>query len=220
MAIKKADQILKNAEELYLNKEFDAATDLILESKDLLDPALFHFNLGSLYLKREKLGPARLHLEKAKKEGFAYPMLWKNLSYINGQPQIVDPSKSRDNLEVLSVTYKETSMDVFLMGTLLVFALSLFCFRKSMYGLRTLAFTFILGALPLSFKFYLEKNQDFAVVLNSTRVFEGPSSIYTDLGEVSQGSRVIVSKLTDGWFYIVSPKEFQGWAKQKDLAIY
>lgn len=216
----KADEILKKAEELYLDDQLESATDVILESKALLDRPLFHYNLGSLYLKREKLGPARLHLEMAKKEGFSYPMLWKNLEVIKSQPQIVDPVKSRNIWESFSAKYREIPSDFFIIFFLLFLSISTLGLRKKVIRPLVFVFFLLLSFAPWGVKTFLDKEVNFAVVITTTRVFEGPSSIYTDLGEVAEGSRVLVSKLKDGWFYIVSPKEFQGWSKQEDLVIY
>ncbi|CAN0054173.1 unnamed protein product, partial [Chrysoparadoxa australica] len=93
-------EILNSAKTYYLNGDYEAAKNAVLEGKPHLDSGLFHYNLGSIYLKMGKLGPARFHLEKAKTEGFSYPMLWKNLTYVKAQSQVLDPTKSKDIQEV------------------------------------------------------------------------------------------------------------------------
>ena len=55
----------KSVEELYLSGDLEAAIDLALSQKSQMEPGHFHYNLGSLYLKKGDLGAARLNLEKA-----------------------------------------------------------------------------------------------------------------------------------------------------------
>ena len=62
------ENILITFKDLYLKKDFNACVDLLLKEKESFNPGLFHYNLGTVYLKLEKPAIGRYHLEKARKE--------------------------------------------------------------------------------------------------------------------------------------------------------
>lgn len=217
----KTTEILDTAKTYYLNGDYEAAKGVILEGKEDLDSGLFHYNLGSIYLKMGKLGPARLHLEKAKKEGFSFPMLWKNLDYVKGQSQVFDPTKSKNFQEVFVGKTLDISMSGVVIFSLIVLVGLLFTLRKRVLNkVQFSILALLFGVLPISGKYLLENGYDFAIALKPTRVYEGPSKIYPDYGELPEGSRVIVGKYHDEWFYIFSPKDLAGWVERNDLAFY
>ena len=221
MSKDKSNQILKRIENLYQKGDFESAKNEVLKSKSHLDSGLFHYNLGSLYLKMGKIGPARLQLEKAKVKGFNFPMLWKNLNYVNGQPQVQDPTKSKDLKEFFIGKTLDIPISSFILFSTVVFILILFFLRRKTLNIVSFLTLFILlSLLPLGFKYYLDHSLDYAIALVPTRVYEGPSKIYPDYGELGEGSRVILSKYHDNWFFITSPQDYMGWVEKDKLGFY
>lgn len=221
MAESKADQILKQAQQFFVNKDYESALSVIREGKPLLDSGLFHYNLGSIYTKSGELGPGRFHLEKAKKEGFNYPMLWKNLKYIKNQPQIMDPTKSKDLQEVFVGHVLDVPSSFVTIFSLMILVMLLFFYRRSAIKLRAFIVLVVVFSLaPLAGSFAIKRDYRYAITLKPVRVYEGPSKIYPDLGEVAAGSRVIVGRFHDSWYFLMSPSSISGWVDRKNLAFY
>lgn len=221
MADSKADEILKQAQQFFVNKDYESALSVIREGKKHLDPGLFHYNLGSIYTKSGDLGAGRFHLEKAKKAGFNYPMLWKNLKYIKNQPQVMDPTKSKDYQEVLVGKVLDVPSSFFIIFSLACLVLLVFLARKSIINIKkfvVLAVLFVL--IPPITSFVIKNGYKYAITLKPVRVYEGPSKIYPDFGEVSAGSRVIVGRFHDSWFFLLSPSSISGWVDRTHLAFY
>lgn len=217
----KSTEILNSAKTYYLNGDYETAKNEILEGKPHLDSGLFHYNLGSIYLKMGQFGPARFHLEKAKVEGFSYPMLWKNLDYVKAQPQVLDPAKSKNYQEVLVGKVMDMPFEMFVGFSLLILATLLYLLRKN--SIKLASFTvalLVVGIFPLLGKYLIDHGYDYAIALKPSRVYEGPSKIYPDYGELGAGSRVIVSKYHDNWFFIISPKDLSGWVDKSNLGFY
>jgi len=215
------DEALTEAKKFFVNKDYDQAIDVILKAKSTLDPGLFHYNIGSLYLKKNNLGPARFHLEKAREQGFTFPMLYKNLEFINSKAEIYDPSKAKSLEETVVAKFLDTPMNMFLILSLLLTSLSLLLFRFKYKGRGlVLGLLLVIALIPTVTKFSLERGLRVGVALQDLRVYEGPSKIYTDFGVISSGSRVILNQAHDGWSYVMSPKEIRGWVEIKEIGFY
>lgn len=217
----KSIEILNSAKTYYLNGDYETAKSTILEGKPHLDSGLFHYNLGSIYLKMGQFGPARFHLEKAKSDGFSYPMLWKNLDYVKAQSQVLDPTKSKNFQEVFVGKVMDVPISLFGIFTLIVLATLLVMLRRKTIKFAMFSLVFlVIGLFPIMGKYFIDKGYDYAIALKPTRVYEGPSKIYPDYGELGAGSRVIVSKFHDNWFFIISPKDLSGWVDKSNLGFY
>lgn len=217
----KAEHLLKDAEQFYINKDYESALSVILSSKDSLDPGLFHYNLGSVYLKKGDLGPARYHLEKAMDNGFSYPMLWKNLKFIQKQPQVLDPVKSNNLQELFIGKVLDIPMAFVGIFSLLMIVSVLFALRRKWLQHKAVAvILFILCLMPPVISYSVKKGYKYAIALKPVRVYEGPSKIYTDYGEIGAGSRLIINNFQDNWYFILSPKSLSGWVEKSDLGFY
>jgi len=212
---------LKASQQLYIEGDFDQAIEKTLESKDELDQGLFHYNLGSLYLKKGSYGPARYHLEKAKKSDFSYPMLWNNLSFLNSQREVLDPTKSPFLKEKLIGHYMDLPSVLLTVVVALSLATTLLAIRfRRLKNYWLAALLIIVSVSPWAVRLALDRNYKFAVVIKGARVFEGPSKIFQDFGQIPEGSRVIVGKYHDKWYYILSPSDFSGWVEKSTLGFY
>jgi len=213
--------ILKAAQGYYLKGEFENSLKIIRQNKDNLDSGLFHYDIGSIYLKMNDFGPARYHLEKAKKEGFSYPMAWNNLNYIKLQPGVIDPTQSKDWREYTTANIMDIPFSFYFAFFMVGMCLFLFLLKKKWIENKTLILLyFVLFTTPLIFRYSYENGHNYAVTMRDTRVHEGPSKIYSDFGKISAGSRVVVGRFYDNWYYIVSPSERSGWVQKSDLGFY
>jgi tetratricopeptide (TPR) repeat protein len=213
--------ILKAAQESYLNGDFQNSLKIIRENKDTFDSGLFHYNLGSIYLKLNEFGPARFHLEKAKNEGFNYPMLWSNLKYIKLQPGITDPALSRNWKEVGIAEMMDIPLALYLTFFLVILLGLVISIRKKWLNNKiVIFFIFLISLVPMTFRYTYKEGHSFAVAIKDLRIHEGPSSIYPDYGKISAGSRVIVGRFYDDWYYIISPQDQSGWVQKTNLGFY
>ena len=221
MANHSTQQILKAAQDHYLKGDFENSLKIIRENKDSLDPGLFHYNLGSIYLKLNDFGPARYHLEKAKDDGFSYPMLWNNLEYIKLQPGVSDPVMSSNWKEYSIANAMDVPMSFFYIYILAGLSLFLLLLKKKWIQNRLLIAAYLsLLIVPVVFRYSYQEGHTFAVAMKDIRVHEGPSKIYPDYGKITAGSRVVVGRFYDNWYYIVSPSERSGWVDKVDLGFY
>jgi tetratricopeptide (TPR) repeat protein len=221
MANHSTQEILKAAQDYYLKGEYENSLKIIRENKDHLDSGLFHYNLGSIYLKLNDFGPARFHLEKAKEDGFSYPMLWNNLEYIKLQPDVADPTYSKNWKDYTIANAIDIPMNFYLLYFLLGLSLFLLLLKKKWIQNKLLMiFYILLLVFPPIARYTYEQGHNFAVALKDLSIHEGPSQIYPDYGSIAAGSRVIVGKFYDDWYYIVSPRNKSGWVKKSDLGFY
>lgn len=221
MANYNMQDILKAAQGHYIKGEFENSLQIIRQNKDHLDPGLFHYDLGSIYLKMNNFGPARFHLEKAKNDGFTYPMVWNNLSYVKLQPGVTDPAQSRDWKEYSTANAMDIPLSFYLAFLMTGLCLFLLLLKKKWIENKLLILLYLtLFSAPLIFRYSYEKEHTYAVVMKDARVHEGPSKIYPDYGKIIAGSRVVVGRFYDDWYYIVSPRERSGWVKKSDLGFY
>ena len=221
MANDSTQDILKAAQDSYLKEDFQNSLKIIRENKDSLDAGLFHYNLGSIYLKMNDFGPARFHFEKAKDEGFNYPMLWNNLEYIKLQPGVSDASSSKHIEEALIAKTMDIPLSFFLIFFLVgLSTLLLMIRRKWLENKLVILIAAAVVIIPGVFRYSYKEGHSFAVALKDSRVHEGPSKIYPDYGKINAGSRIVVGRFYDDWYYIVSPSDRAGWVQKSDLGFY
>ena len=77
----------------------------------------------------------------------------------------------------------------------------------------------LLALTPILFSWYL-KGQNEAIVLQDAKTYEGPSQIYTTMGELKAGSKIIVGKVYNGRYFVEHPRAFAGWVKKEDLGLW
>jgi tetratricopeptide (TPR) repeat protein len=219
MSNSNTNELLKSLETLYTKANYQEAIDLLLKNKESFDPALFHYNLGSIYLKNKNLPIARYHLEKATHLGFTSSEVLNNLKV------------TEHGLNLTSVeTTGSWSTDYFYQALFLpqtyviiyaLFVVSLLLFVKKLKKLSWMYFTsFALLLLsPAAIKSLLSDNLQQVVVLKTSHCKEGPSGIFEDNHELPAGLKIIVTKPKDGWYFIKYPSHLSGWVKKDDLGI-
>jgi len=213
------DDNLKSLEQLYIEGNFDSALDGLLSLKSELSPGHFHYNMGTLYAKTGKYAASRYHLEKSISEGHINSKVLNNLSFVKEkiQPDDLNLSPWGQTLMTLSpfsfYLYLLISL-IFVMNLLLAVR-----FQKLKSPVLIGIFT-LLSLFPISFKhFYLNK-LNFAIGMEDIQIYEGPSKIYAQTGQIKAGSKVLVRNGGDGWFYIEVPTGHSGWVFKKDLGFF
>jgi hypothetical protein len=218
MAKYTTDELLKLAESHYLKNEYDDALKLFIENKDLIDsPSLWHFNVGTLYLKKDSYGLARYHLEKAKNSLDLGRLAERNIDSILSNDFVIDVSKStKINEKFVSFGVTSSIWEYSLIFLLLIIInLLMYRFKKITKSLFLVGL--IICTLPFAGFYFFKTNYKSAVVINDVALREGPSEIYEENMIVPAGSKIIYSMTKNGWFLVDFPEDVRGWLDGKSI---
>lgn len=208
-------------EELYLKKDYKGAANYLLQNKQQFDSGIFHYNLGTVYSKQGDFAAARFHLEKAIKEGYINSSSLNNLTYVKGQLQVDDLSTSSNlpdqlmnsALAIPPTAYLSLSLVFLLCG------ISLLKTKKLRRKLSMALFALLIAAPVVFSNLYLDKI-NYAVAFKDVPLYEGPSKIFAEKGQIKAGSKIILSDFKEGWFYVKFPISLTGWINKDQLGLY
>lgn len=206
---------LKELEELYKNKDYEGYKNLLIKNKSLFIDSQYFYNLGTAYLKLEKIGAARLNLEKSYRLGQRDGLVTNNIEYIKTQYGLmpVDQNLVSRAMDIPSV--------YFIVLTLVLVIFTLILNLKTKLNKAIILTCFILALLPVLFSnMYLNRTYKNAVVMKSAEIYEGPSSIFEHNQTAPEGLRIITSKVNDGWYFIFWPSNVRGWVKSETIEFY
>ncbi len=213
----KDNSILEPILNLYLKKDYQASAQQLQKIKEQLDPGLYYYNLGSLQMKMKAYGDARHSLELARLNGFETAEVFHNLQIVESVLGIDDLSSSSDFFDQAIVFAKNQPFAIYLSLSLaaVVVTLSLKKFTKISKQL-TLALL-ILSALPVLFKSFVVDHWRIAFAREKARVYSGPSEVFTDTGELLDGTALLIGKKSGHWFFIDRPRHLSGWINGGEL---
>jgi len=215
------EEVLKSLESLYIEGNLEGAIELSMQEKDQFSPGHLYYNLGTIYAKQGDLAQARYYMEKSFQEGFDLPKVSHNLDIIKenlnvrelGQAGGVFGSTFSYLLKVPTAYYTGLSL-IFI---IFILYLVRFKFIKKTY----LIVIFLLFSLvPVGFsKFYLKK-MDFGIALEEVKIHEGPSNIYSPIGALNPGQKIIIGEKSNDWVFIKYPESFRGWVSKEKLGLF
>lgn len=213
------DELLKSFESLYQSEKYSDAVDLLLKNKSLFAEGIFHYNLGTIYAKKNEFGIARYHFEKAKKYGYSSSELKNNQKYILKNIQTYQSENTLggivDNYYRV-LTLPNSSLFIF---TLVILNMFIFLRLINKIGKKffftTIAFIFVFSGTL----FYLKKEIKEGIILKSTSIKEGPSKIFKDYKTINAGEKIIIEKVKDGFMLVGFPEEYTGWIQVNDIGI-
>ena len=208
-------------EKLYQEKDYKEAASYLLQNKQQIDSGIFHYNLGTVYLKMGDFPAARFHLEKTIKEGYINSSSLNNLAYVKSQLQVDDISTSTELPDQLMNTALSVPPAAYFSITLLFILLGIALIKsKKLVRMTSIILFVILIATPAFLsQFYLDKI-NYAVAFKDIPIYEGPSKIFTEKGKVKAGSKIILGEYKEGWFYVKFPISLTGWISNDKLGIY
>lgn len=208
-------------EALYLEKNYKDAAQYLIDNKEAFSSGIYNYNLGTVYLKLEDFAQARFYLEKALKEGNLDSATLNNLNYTKVKLDVDDLTTSTlipDKVvnffsSIPQVGYISISLMFILIGLLII---RLYEVQKK----RALILILAISLAPLIFgKLYVD-DMTKAIALKNISLYEGPSKIFSEKGEVKAGSKVILGESKEGWIFVEFPVSLAGWIEKKDLGIY
>lgn len=202
---------------MYQEKKYDEGIQLLNDNKQKLDPGLYHFNLGTLLLKKEELAFGRYQLELAIKNGFYTTESIKNL---NSAKELLNVAQFEETnaWESTSQVLYTAPWDFFLFFSLIFFAVLLF-FWKKLANKTIKVLCVIIALLPMTFPVIFINNNFGVATLKEQPVFEGPSEVFDKSNELPVGIKVLVKDNRDGWYKIITPERFSGWIKRDSIML-
>ena len=72
----KANEWVENLKKLYVEAEYKSAEDKMRQNKAAYSEGVYHYNLGTLHIKKGEIGLGRYGLEKALAHGFQSPQVF------------------------------------------------------------------------------------------------------------------------------------------------
>jgi len=209
---------LKPLEALYLKGDYDVAIELQKKNGENFSLGQLYYNLGTLNLKKGDAAAGRYYLELAKKHNFNSSMVTHNLSVAKKTLEVKEIGLE-ENLYNKSINFiLETPGASYLTLTLFMTLVTLFFWRVGFVKKRLIiVILFVISAFPICFNhFYLSKIK-FAVSLDVMEIYEGPSGIFSKIGSVRPGEKILVGEESNDWVYISYPKSLNGWVNKGKL---
>lgn len=213
------NKTLKSLESSYLNNEYQAVIDGFLAVKDQLPKGVFHYNLGTAFLKSGEIGAGRYHLELALKNGYHLPENLHNIKTLKNTSNIIDAG---DNsfIEKTIAESVSASWDVVFLIVAIMFTI-VNVFRKKIFKSLTIYITACLFLLvPIIGKKVLMNKYNEAVVVKEGKIFEGPSKLFETNFEIKSGTKILWDRMKDDWIFVVYPEALSGWVKKDSLALF
>ncbi len=208
-------------DELYLNKDYKGAAQYLLDNKQHIDSGIFHYNLGTVYSKMGDQAIARFHLEKAIQEGYVNSSSLNNLNFVKSKLEVDDLSSSTsfpDELMNVATMVPTTGYITMTMSLVVLFTL-LVRFQK-IQKKWVIGLAFLIALTPVIFSRTYVQNINFAVTLKNVPLYEGPSKVFNEKGQIRAGSKVILGEFKEGWFFVKFPISLSGWINKDQLGLY
>ena len=93
--------------------------------------------------------------------------------------------------------------------------------RKTLFEKKWLSLASVISILsPLIFALIVNIWLKPGVLLVDSEVKEGPSNIFENSLYIKAGTKVGVSKVTEGWVYISRPLSLSGWVERPKIGMY
>lgn len=209
--------VISNLESFYQSGKYEEGIKFLSNHRSEFDPGIYHYNLGTFHAKNGELALGRFHFEAAKDLGFKNSMLQHNLEVIKYDLKI-NGIEEPSNFENWILNFSDNvSHDVLLSFFLFFLFLSIFIFNK----FKSLAFPILfllISLVPLGVKEILKKKFTKAVVVNESSLYDGPSEIYEEIGDLPKGLKLYMSLRRDeSWYFIEYPEPYRGWVNYSKL---
>lgn len=218
---KTSHSIESSFDELYLKKDYKGAAQYLLDNKQHIDSGIFHYNLGTVYSKMGDQATARFHLEKAIQEGYINSSSLNNLTFVKSKLQVDDLTTSTSFPdELMSIATAIPNAGYFSITLALILLFTLLIRFKKIQKRWIMAAVFLLAITPLLFSNFYVKNINFAVTLKDIPLYEGPSKIFNEKGQIRAGSKIILGEFKEGWFFVKFPMSLSGWINKDQLGLY
>lgn len=205
---------MKTFEAHYAKKEYANALQVLHKNSSAVSPGLYHYNAGTAEAALKNWAKARYHFLLASREGMTSEALANNLKVSETElnvGRLEKPLGLRDQLYQGSLFAAEGWLTTL---SLLILVIGLWSMRKTR-DLKSMVITLALVLLPLGLNLWIDSWPK-SIVAQAEVIKEGPSTIFSNTGEVPAGI-FIITKKQEGWEEILYPSRYQGWIKSNGL---
>lgn len=208
------EDVLKTAEALYVQKDYQKAIQILEKNKDQVGAGIWHYNMGTLNAKLENLPLARYHFLLADKEGFSAKEMISNKDLIESKLEISRYEKPLAPTDYLIKGALFSSQGILTMVSLIFVLFGLYNFWKNK-SFKVLAGCLSVGLIVLGLNVWIRSWKK-TIVLGPQTIQEGPSVIF-GAGEELPAGVMIITRSRGDWLEIMYPSRFKGWIKDNDL---
>jgi hypothetical protein len=208
------EDILKTVETLHHQKDYAGALRALETHQGEVSPGLWHYNMGTIYGKLEKLALARFHILMADKAGYSSKVLFDNKNLIEEKldiPKLEKPLSIEDYLVKGSLI---ASQGLFTMMSLLLLIAGIISIKKKANVKIYSGFLF-LSVMLIGLNFWVH-SWNKMVVIEAQPIHEGPSAIFSAQEELPSGV-MLVTIQSGEWLEVIYPTRFSGWIRKTGL---
>jgi hypothetical protein len=207
---KSIEDLTKTLQSLYATGDYQAGLKFLDANKEKPSPALWHYNMGTLYGKVGNLPLARYHLLRAEGEGFSTPELFQNKELVEQKLEIAKLEKplTKSDYLVKSALIGAEGVFTFILF-LSVLAATVSVWRKASAKVTS---TFVLLAISFGALNLWVNSWEKRVMLETVPLLDGPSVIFPSRGEIPAGVFLVTQQKGD-WIKVIYPSRFEGWIK-------
>ncbi len=205
--------IIQNFKKLYESHKYDESLKLLQDNSGAFDPAVYQFNLATVYLAKKDFLKARIHLEKSKDFGGASNKLFESLNYTKNSLGVTSIEEDSNGFEKTEKVISQLPTSVFITLSLLMFIIILP--QKINMFLRGIGLVLLI-AVASSFYLFHGKYQR-VISLEDKAVFKGPSKMFEQVQMLPKGTVFLFEKEVEGWVQVAFPKSHAGWIVKKEI---
>ena len=206
--------MLKTAEALYHQGDYQGALRVLENHQVQLPKGLWHYNMGTILAKLEKLPLSRYHFIMADNGGYTNKDLIKNKLIVEEKLDVPRNEKSLTISDHFISGSLEATHGIFTTISLFLILTGIFLsIRKS--NLKSMKFPLVLSLFFLIFNFWVI-NWEKYLVMENQKIHDGPSSIFLTNQELPSGVMIVVDE-KEGWLKILYPSQYKGWIKNAGI---
>ena len=206
--------VLKTFGDFYEKKDFKSALQTLKDHPESMSVGQWHYNLGLVHARMGNWAESRFHFLAAEKTGMMNSDIDQNINLVTDKLEITKLEKPQSFTDYFFKTTKFLSGGELTTISLFILMIGLFSLKKKMTAAK-LAFVIIFSLLPLSIGWVANKFPE-AVVINETKIQEGPSKIFGAITDVPAGIKVIIQGEGE-WRQVIYPSRFRGWIQHNVL---
>jgi len=210
------NEILSQFKSLYGKENFEDALDLLKGSIGKFDDGVYHYNMGIVNLKLDKLPIARYHFEKSRKEGFYSPELERALALTKFELRVTNLEESSTPVDYINDVTLNIPMQAYITISA-IFILFFVLFYSKIVSKILKSFLVVLSLFPIVFYFVYPAKYNSQIAVDNLIIYSGPSKIFEQIQEVPEGMKVFTGEDFNGWKYIIHPDSHRGWVTTSKL---
>ena len=208
------EDVLKTVEKLYSQKNYSGALQLLEKSSNKIGEGLWHYNMGTVLGKLEKLPEARYHLSMSERHGFHSKELSLNQEIVESKLGVSKYEKPLTLTDYLARGGLIGGQGYFTTLALFFLVIAIWILRKKdRFKSSLLYLTF--SVIFVGLNFWVNR-WDQSIVVAPKVIHDGPSSLFGERGELPLGVMLITTENED-WIKIIYPSRFEGWIKRDGL---